>query len=86
MAGGWRLSNEDDLLALRRARHDARTLRSEEAWNHFAAQVAHCEQLGLLDDAVEYDLDQTGGEHATSSREVDDDGRTDGPPRYATAD
>ena len=40
MAGGWRISNEDDLRALRQARHDARTLRTEAAWNHFAAQVA----------------------------------------------
>jgi hypothetical protein len=94
MAGGWRLSNDDDLRALRQARHDARTLRTEESWNHFAAQVARCEQMGLLDDAVAYDLDLAAVERETATRDTDvahdaaaDAGRgTDDPPRYATAD
>jgi hypothetical protein len=94
MAGGWRLSNEDDLRALRQARHDARTLRTEAAWNHFAAQVARCEQLGLLDDAVAFDVDLAAEERAARPSEVDAvadpgldaGGDADGPPRYATAD
>ena len=95
MAGGWRRSNEDDLRALRQARLDARTIRTEAAWNHFAAQVARCEQLGLLDDAVAFDLDLAAEEHAARSTGVavevtDTDAGTgtdaDGPPRYAIAD
>jgi len=93
MAGGWRLSNDDDLRALRQARHDARTLRTEESWNRFAAQVARCEQMGLLDDAVAYDLDLAAIEAATDARDADaarevaaDRGGADDPPRYATAD
>lgn len=93
MAGGWRLSNEDDLRALRQARLDARTFRTEAAWNHFAAQVARCEQLGLLDDAVAFDLDLAAEEHAarsTDAADTDTDASAgtdaDGPPRYAIAD
>jgi len=52
MAGGWRISEADEFDALRRARRDARTLRTEAAWNRFAAQVARCERYGLLGDDV----------------------------------
>ena len=94
MAGGWRLSNDDDLRALRQARHDARTLRTEESWNRFAAQVARCEKMGLLDDAVAYDLDLAAIEHAADERAAevardvaaDAGGAADDPRRYATAD
>ena len=55
MAGGWRVSEDEELAALRRARRDARELRTEAAWNHLAAVVAHCDRLGLLD--VEADID-----------------------------
>jgi hypothetical protein len=80
MAGGWRISNEDELVALRRARFDARTLRTEEAWNRFAAQVARCEELGLLDDAANHHLDAEDAHDAArpSERAV--------APRYAAGD
>ena len=50
MAGGWRISEEAELTALRQARLDARRLRTEESWNRFVMQVERCERLGLLDD------------------------------------
>jgi hypothetical protein len=49
MAGGWRVSEEEELDQLRRARRAARELRTEAAWNHLAAVVARCNRLGLLD-------------------------------------
>lgn len=49
MAGGWRVTNEEELAVLRRARREARVLRTEEAWNHLAAVVERCDRLGLLD-------------------------------------
>ena len=52
MAGGWRISEAEELRALREARRDARVLRTEAAWNRFADQVARCEHLGLLGDDV----------------------------------
>jgi len=55
MAGGWRVSDDEELEALRRARRDARALRTEEAWNHLAEVVERCNRLGLFDDAVETD-------------------------------
>ncbi|MEO6469519.1 MAG: hypothetical protein ABIP21_10500 [Acidimicrobiia bacterium] len=66
MAGGWRISNEEELAALRRARFEARTERTEDAWNRFAACVAHCEQLGLLDDVADFDIDLVEQEIAAS--------------------
>jgi hypothetical protein len=91
MAGGWRISEAEELTALREARRDARTLRTEEAWNHFARQVARCEHLGLLDDDFEIPTPET---LAAEPVPVDDprapsgDGSepTPGPRRYATAD
>jgi hypothetical protein len=55
MSGTWRISEDDELAMLRQARRDARELRTEAAWNHLAAVVAHCDRLGLLD--VEADAD-----------------------------
>ena len=55
MAGGWRVSDEEERAELRRARRAARTQRTEEAWNHLAAVVERCDRLGLFDDAVETD-------------------------------
>jgi hypothetical protein len=55
MAGSWRVSSEEELAELRRARREARELRTEEAWNRLAARVAHCERLGLLDGEHETD-------------------------------
>ena len=55
MAGGWRISEEQELAALRRARHEAHELRTEDAWNRFAEQVARCDRLGLLDPGREAD-------------------------------
>jgi hypothetical protein len=49
MAGGWRVSEEEELAELRRARRAARELRTEAAWNHLAAVVEHCNRLGLLE-------------------------------------
>ena len=92
MAGGWRISEAEELTALRKARRDARTLRTEEAWNRFARQVARCEHLGLLNDE---DVD----EPSSVSHEVEAAGRGDPPApsgdtpgsaaparRFATAD
>ncbi len=53
MAGGWRVSDEEELAVLRRARRDAREQRTEESWNRLAAVVARCERLGLLDDVTD---------------------------------
>lgn len=49
MAGGWRVSEDDELAALRETRREARQLRTEAAWNRLAAQVARCQRLGLFD-------------------------------------
>jgi hypothetical protein len=59
MAGGWRVSDEEEVAELRRARRAARTQRTEEAWNHLAAVVQRCDRLGLLD--VEPDEDAATG-------------------------
>jgi|1186.fasta_scaffold142032_2 hypothetical protein len=50
MAGGWRVSDDEELAALRRARRDARVLRTEAAWTHLATVVERCDRLGLFDD------------------------------------
>ena len=84
MAGGWRISNEDELIALRRARFEARTERTEEAWNHFAACVAHCEELGLLDDVADFDIDLVEQEIAASRAE--DSTRSPSSEDYVAAD
>jgi hypothetical protein len=55
MAGGWRVSDDEELAKLRRARRDAREQRTEEAWNHLAAVVARCDRLGLFDAEVDTD-------------------------------
>jgi len=55
MAGGWRVSDDEELAALRRARRDAREQRTEEAWNHLAAVVERCDRLGLFDDDADTD-------------------------------
>ena len=66
MAGGWRISEAEELTALRSARRDARTLRTEEAWNRFARQVARCQHLGLLDGGVDGPASATdAGRYAT---------------------
>ena len=83
MAGGWRISNEEELIALRCARADARTLRTEEAWNRFAAQVARCEELGLLDGAPEIDLELDVGPAPAHDGAVSHDADA---PRHATGD
>lgn len=84
MAGGWRISNEDELIALRRARFEARTERTEEAWNRFAACVAHCEELGLLDDVADFDIDLVEQEIAASR--VEDSTRSPSSEDYVAAD
>ncbi len=84
MAGGWRISNADELIALRRARVEARTQRTEESWNRLAACVARCEQLGLLDDDTDADVDRSDERGAASAR--NDSAPGTNPPRYATAD
>jgi hypothetical protein len=55
MAGGWRVSEEEELTELRRARREARELRTEAAWNHLAEVVERCNRLGLLDDETDVD-------------------------------
>ena len=56
MAGGWRVSDDEERAELRRARRAPRaTQRTEEAWNHLAAVVERCDRLGLLE--VEADED-----------------------------
>ncbi len=84
MAGGWRISNEEELIALRHARFEARTERTEEAWNRFAACVAHCEELGLLDDVGDFDIDLVQQE-AVATR-VDDSPRRTRSEQSAAAD
>jgi hypothetical protein len=49
MAGSWRVSDEEELDKLRRLSREARHLRTEDAWNRLAVQVARCEHLGVLD-------------------------------------
>jgi hypothetical protein len=49
MAGGWRVSDDQELAALRRARRDARQQRTEDAWNRLAEVVERCDRLGLFD-------------------------------------
>ena len=61
MAGGWRVSDDEELAALRRARRDARELRTEEAWNHLAAVVERCDRLGLFDGEVDTDTAASTG-------------------------
>ena len=84
MAGGWRISNEDELIALRRARFDARTERTEKAWNHFAACVAHCEELGLLDDVGDFDIDLV--QHEIAASRVEDSTRSTSAEAFVAAD
>jgi hypothetical protein len=48
MSGGWRISEDAELAELRRTRRIARELRTEAAWNAFAAQVDRCHRLGIL--------------------------------------
>jgi hypothetical protein len=57
MAGGWRVSEEEELAELRRARREARELRTEDAWNRLAAIVEHCDRLGLLEIDAATDAD-----------------------------
>jgi hypothetical protein len=52
MAGGWRISDDEELAALEAARRAAQELRSEEAWNALAEQTERCRRLGLLDDPL----------------------------------
>lgn len=49
MSGSWRISEETELAELRRARRIARELRTEDAWNAFAAQADRCHRLGILE-------------------------------------
>ena len=84
MAGGWRISNEDELIALRCARFEARTERTEEAWNRFAACVARCEQLGLLDEDFDVDIDAV--EHEVAASRVEDSAHSTSSDHYAAAD
>jgi len=63
MAGSWRVSDDEELAKLRRLSHEARTQRTEDAWNRLAEQVARCERLGVLDGAG--DVGAVGSEPAT---------------------
>ena len=47
--------------AERRARREARELRTEEAWNHLAAVVERCDRLGLFDGEVDTDTAASTG-------------------------
>ena len=49
MSGSWRISEEAELAELRRTRRLARELRTEDAWNAFAAQADRCHRLGILE-------------------------------------
>jgi hypothetical protein len=86
MAGGWRISEEAELTALRHARLDARRLRTEESWNRFVKQVERCDRLGLLDEERD---DRSVASRPDVPPVVDlgaDDAGTEPPPRYAAAD
>ena len=47
MSGGWRVSEEEEIEALREARRIARDARTAEAWANVEAQVARCKHLGI---------------------------------------
>jgi hypothetical protein len=55
MAGGWRITDDEELVALDRARRNAQEQRTDEAWRALADQIVRCLELGLLDD---HPLDQ----------------------------
>jgi len=47
MSGGWRISDHEEIEALREARRVARELRTDAAWAAVEHHVERCRHLGI---------------------------------------